>query len=217
MTARDHRWAGWSDEQLAAHCRDQLEGCLDELVRRYEDRITACAKRMSLDRDTAEDAVQEILLRLTLSVPRFRGDSAFSTWLYRLAHNTCVDTFRRRLRERDRRAFTSTGPEHEALLDRIPSDVGDPEAHLDRLVQDCLLAQAIAGLSDEYRQVVRLRIGEGRPNHEIAELLGTTVDGVKAKVRRARRQLRDALTTSHACPVCAGLGDVAVDTAGQVV
>lgn len=217
MNERDRRWLEMTDEELAAHCSDQLEGCLDELVRRYEDRIAACAHRMSLDRDTAEDAVQEILLRLIRSIPRFGGESAFSTWLYRLAHNTCVDTFRTQLRDRDRRTFITETPDGEHRFDRFPSHIGDPEADLDRLVQDCLLAQAIARLSDDYRQVLRLRVGEGWSNQRIADHLGTTVDAVKAKVRRACRQLRDELTTSRSCPVCAGLGAVAVDPAGHVV
>ncbi|MGH3440815.1 MAG: RNA polymerase sigma factor [Nitriliruptorales bacterium] len=217
MNERDRRWLEMTDEELAAHCSDQLEGCLDELVRRYEDRIAACAHRMSLDRDTAEDAVQEILLRLIRSIPRFGGESAFSTWLYRLAHNTCVDTFRTQLRDRDRRTFITETPDGEHRFDRFPSHIGDPEADLDRLVQDCLLAQAIARLSDDYRQVLRLRVGEGWSNQRIADHLGTTVDAVKAKVRRARRQLRDELTTSRSCPGCAGLGAIAVDPAGHVV
>lgn len=213
----DRRWQEMSDEELAAHCAEQLEGCLDELVRRYEARIAACAHRMSLDRDAAEDAVQEILLRLTRSVPQFRGESAFSTWLYRLAHNTCVDMFRTQVRDRDRRAFTVDTEDGQNVLERVPSGLGDPEADLDRLVQDCLLGQAVARLSDDYRQVVRLRLGQGWSNQQIADHLDTTVDAVKAKVRRARRQLRDDLTTSRSCPLCAALGTVALDREGEVL
>jgi RNA polymerase sigma-70 factor (ECF subfamily) len=209
-----------TDEELAARCGEQLEGCLDELVRRYERTIAACAQRMSLDRESAEEAVQEILLRLVVSAPRFRGDSAFGTWLYRLAHNTCIDTFRNRVRERDRRApgaYGEDGAVTGADLDRFAGALGDPERTLDAAVQDCLLAQALSRLPDNYRAVVRLRIAEGRSNQEIAHLIGTTVDSVKAQLRRARRQLRAELTEPRSCPLCGGLGAVALEPDGQVV
>ncbi len=92
-------WAKLSDEELALRCSGEVAGCMDELVFRYEQRVRDCARRMSLDRQRAEDAVQEIFLRMVTSLPRFRGQSAFATWMYRLSHNTCIDAFRKGVRE----------------------------------------------------------------------------------------------------------------------
>lgn len=211
-------WAEWSDEELAAHCAEQLEGCLDELVVRYERRIAACARRMTLRSDEAEDAVQEILLRLVASVGDFRGDSAFGTWLYRLAHNTCVDEFRRSSRERRHRQLLPDNTDPEELLDRLdPQETAawtTPERRLDAAIQDCYAARAIRRLPDRYREVLRLRVAEGRSHAEMAAALDTSVDAIKGRLKRARQQLRAELADGDRCPLCASLGTFTVDRQG---
>lgn len=217
-TAAGRNWAEMSDQELALRCSTQIVGCMDELVGRYESRIRDCASRMALDRDHAEDAVQEIFLRMVASLPKFQGRSAFGTWLYRLAHNTCIDSFRRGTRESRMRAPAVTGGEETAgdLFDSIPSDFGDPEAELDERIQECYLGQALADLPADYREIVRLRLGEGRSNEEVARMLGATVDSVKAKLRRARRQLREHLLTRRWCPVCHEMGALRISETGAV-
>src|SRR5579884_4408547 len=95
MTDARADWGSMTDEELARHCSSEMGACLEELVGRYEERIRDCARRMSLQRDQAEDLVGEIHLRLVASLAHFEGRSAFGTWLFRLAHNTCIDAFRR--------------------------------------------------------------------------------------------------------------------------
>lgn len=211
------RWEDMSDEELARLCSTQIAGCMEELIGRYEARIEQCARQMALDRQQAEDAVQEILLRLVTSLPRFEGRSAFGTWLYRLAHNTCIDLFRKGARE-SRARLSSTlaedGPED--ILAQIPSTWGDPERDLDDAIQQCYLGRALVELPDDYRLILRLRLAEGRSNQEVAETLGTTVDSVKAKLRRARQQLREHLLTHQTCPICRGLGALRITEAGEV-
>lgn len=211
------RWEEWSDEELAAHCAQQLEGCLDELVRRYERRIAGCAQQMTLSQQDAEDAVQEILLRLVSSVSDFRGEAAFSTWLYRLAHNTCVDQFRKRIREQRHRLLVPPDADPAELLARIePAGRGEvsPSDRLEAAIQDCYAARAIRGLPDHYREVLRLQVARGYSYAQMAAALDTTVDAVKGRLKRARRQLREELGSRDRCPFCEGLGTFAVDSAG---
>ncbi|MGQ0669892.1 MAG: RNA polymerase sigma factor [Actinomycetota bacterium] len=209
-------WAELTDEELALRCPEHIAGCMDELVQRYEQRVRDCARRMSLDRQDAEDVVQEIFLRMVSSLPRFQGKSAFATWMYRLSHNTCIDAFRKRVRERERRITTIPRDEAEDLLERTESRFGDPETELDATIQECYLGQALDTLPDGYREIVRLRLGEGRSNEEVARLLGTTVDSVKSKLRRARKMLREQLLERRSCPVCRQMGAFRVEVSGEV-
>lgn len=209
-------WTQLTDEELALRCSEHVAGCMDELVGRYEQRVRDCARRMSLDRQDAEDVVQEIFLRMVSSLPRFQGRSAFATWMYRLSHNTCIDAFRRSARDRDHR-FTKVSDDEEGdPLDRLPSGFGDPNLELDATIQECYLGQALAALPESYRDIVRLRLGEGRSNEEVAQLLGATVDSVKSKLRRARRLLRERLLERRSCPICQQMGAFRVEASGTV-
>lgn len=209
-------WAELTDEELAARCPEHIAGCMDELVQRYEQRVKDCARRMSLDRQDAEDVVQEIFLRMVSSLPRFQGKSAFATWMYRLSHNTCIDAFRKGVRESGRRITTVPRDEAEDLLERMESGFGDPETELDATIQECYLGQALESLPEGYREIVRLRLGEGRSNEQVARLLGTTVDSVKSKLRRARKLLREQLLERRSCPVCRQMGAFRVEVSGEV-
>lgn len=209
-------WAELTDEELALRCSEHVAGCMDELVGRYEQRVRDCARRMSLDRQDAEDAVQEIFLRMVSSLPRFQGKSAFATWMYRLSHNTCIDAFRRGTRDKEHRLTTVAKDEEGDPLDRLVAQFGDPEAELDTTIQECYLGQALAGLPESYRDIVRLRLGEGRSNEEVAQLLGTTIDSVKSKLRRARKLLRGHLLERKSCPICKQMGPFRLEASGTV-
>lgn len=208
-------WHDLSDDELARRCRTELAGCVDELVQRYDARIRDCARRMALDPANAEDVVQEIFLRLITALPRFQGRSAVSTWVYRIAHNTCIDSFRRDMRAAKRRAQVGPDGDPDAVLASLPARWGDPEDAIDDQIRECYLGWVLSQLPDDYREIVRLRLGEGRSNEDVAELLGTSVDSVKAKLRRARQRLRELLLAGDACPVCGVMGAfrVGVDAA----
>jgi RNA polymerase sigma-70 factor (ECF subfamily) len=209
-------WTELTDEELALQCSKHLAGCMDELVRRYEQRVRDCARRMSLDRQDAEDLVQEIFLRMVSSLPRFQGKSAFATWMYRLSHNTCIDALRKGTRESQHRLTRVPEDEGGDPLDRLVAPYGDPEAELDAAIQECYLGQALAGLPEGYREIVRLRLGEGRSNEEVARILGATVDSVKSKLRRARKLLRERLVERRSCPFCKQMGPFRLEASREV-
>lgn len=209
-------WTRLADEELAIRCSEHVAGCMDELVARYEQRVRDCARRMSLDRQDAEDVVQEIFLRMVSSLPRFEGKSAFATWMYRLSHNTCIDAFRRSSRDKAHRLTTVPKDEEGDPLDRLAAQFGDPDAELDASIQECYLGQALAALPESYRDIVRLRFGEGWSNEEVAQLLGTTVDSVKSKLRRARKLLLERLLERRSCPICKQMGPFRLGASGTV-
>lgn len=218
-------WEEISDDELALHCATEMGACLTELVSRYDKRVRDCAARMSLARAQAEDLTGEIYLRLVASLPRFEGRSAFSTWLYRLAHNTCIDTYRREMHRVRMTADPSPGADQrpashatgaDDYLAELPANWGDPAEAFDDDVRGCYLSQALGRLPDDYRQVVLLRLGEGRSNEEVARLLGTSVDSVKAKLQRARRRLREDLLVRRSCPFCQQAGAFRINGGGEV-
>jgi len=165
------------------------------LTLRHGPRIHALARRMLGDAAEAEDVTQEAMLRLWRIAPDWQtGNAAVSTWLYRVASNLCIDRLRRR----------------RARNMAVLPDRADPAPGVAARMQDrdraAALATALAALPDRQRLAGVLRHLEERPNPEIAEILGTSVEAVESLVARGRRALSDRLA-----PRAAELGYEAAD------
>jgi len=156
-----------------------------ELVRAHQARILRLCASLLHNPTAAEDAAQEIFFRAYQRLRSFRGQSAFSTWLYRIASNHCMDLLRERTRERTE------------SLDRLIEESGEPAGERAAAPQDPaaalanaeLVRRALARLSPEYRLILTLRELEGLSYQELAEALGCSLDAVKARLRRARDEL----------------------------
>ena len=171
-----------TDEALV---RSYLAGdasAFDELIRAHEDRVFAVCLRMLRDREAALDATQETFATVLREADRFAGRSAFSTWLYRVAVNTCYDALRRSGRRR-----TEPLPEHTDPADLKSGDAYE-SAELRPSIED-----ALAELPPEFRSAVVLSDLEGLSLQTVAELLSVPVGTVKSRVFRGRRLLADAL------------------------
>lgn len=169
-----------------------LRGDVDafnELMRAHEDRVFAICLRMLRDREAALDATQETFITVFRKVDRFAGHSAFSTWLYRVAVNTCYDQARRSRR-------TATEP--------LAEGEGPPDHHtaadLDSVELRPDLEAALASLPPEFRTAVILCDAEGLALQTTAEILGVPVGTVKSRVFRGRRLLADALGNLRPLP-----------------
>ncbi|HMQ91942.1 MAG TPA: RNA polymerase sigma factor [Amaricoccus sp.] len=148
------------------------------LTLRHGPRIHALARRMLGDAAEAEDVTQETMLRLWRIAPDWQpGEAAVTTWLYRVASNLCIDRLRRR-RERTMAVLPDRADPAPAPVERI--------AARDRAAA---LEAALADLPDRQRLAVVLRHLDERPNPEIAEILGTSVEAVESLVARGRRAL----------------------------
>src|SRR6476659_709941 len=153
----------------------------DELVRQtYVDTYTL-AVRLTSDEEDARDVVQDAYLRAWKGIGRFRGDAAFSTWMYRITAN-CAATFvakRRRLR---------TGHDPPDLhAETQPEGIAESSSDLDQV------ARAVAELPPKLRAVVVLKDVYGLPHEAIAEELGISLSAAKVRLHRARKRLRDAV------------------------
>ncbi|MGH7444667.1 MAG: RNA polymerase sigma factor [Longimicrobiales bacterium] len=153
----------------------------DQLYARTVDRVYAVCLRVSGDRATAEALTQDTYVRVWQKLDTFRSDSAFTTWLHRLAVNVALNDCRQAQRRR--------GREHplgdEDVLVASP-DRADPTVRLD-------IERAIATLPVRARAVLVMHDVEGYKHHEIAELLGIATGTAKAQLHRARRLLQQRL------------------------
>ena len=170
-----------SDDDLVRSFLDGNQTSFVELMARHEDRIFALAFRMTGDRADALDATQDAFLSAFRQVHRFRFDSAFGTWLYRIATNACYDLLRKR--------------------NRWPGDQGEaPEqsdhraSHFDDAVALRLdVSQALAALPEEYRVAVVMHDIGGIPYEDIARTTDTQIGTVKSRISRGRRRLAELL------------------------
>ncbi len=158
----------------------------DELVRQtYVDTYTL-AVRLTSDEEDARDVVQDAYLRAWKGISRFRGDAAFSTWMYRITAN-CAATFvakRRRLRTEPLLPGHDPPDLH---AETQPEGMAESSADLDQV------ARAVAELPPKLRAVVVLKDVYGLPHEAIAEELGISVSAAKVRLHRGRRRLRDVL------------------------
>ena len=167
-----------ADEELLTDFLGGSENAFTELVRRHEDRIFSLAMRMTGNRADALDATQETFIQAFRKAARFRGDSAFGTWLWRIGINACHDLLRKRKR----------APEPEAEPGAEDSPAGSRTID-ETVVTRLELRDALAELSSDYREAVVMHDLGGIPYEEIARLTGVSIGTVKSRISRGRKRL----------------------------
>lgn len=156
---------------------------LETLYRRHVGRVYALCLRMTADERTAEELTQEVWVRVWRKLSSFRGDASFTTWLHQVTANLVRDRGRARTRRRDREVLTDEPALHHG--GREPPSYEDREA----------LESAIRSLPEQARHVFVLYDVEGYQHREIGEMLGIAEGTSKAHLHRARKMLREELTT----------------------
>lgn len=166
------------------------------LISSYDKRAYNIAYRVMGNEEDAKDMAQEALLRVFRSIKSFRGQSSFSTWLYRIVTNVCLDELRRRKNEKyvsmDSTIQTDSGELHLEIC----SDKETPESVFEQVEQREVIRNAISELKDEYRSVIVLRDIQGFSYEEISGILDCSLGTVKSRINRARTMLRDKLKLS---------------------
>ncbi len=158
------------------------EAAFASLYREHAGRVHALCLRLSGEAGAAEELTQDVFVRVWNALPSFRGESALSSWIHRLAVNVFLAE-RRAAGRRERRVFTTAGPEEFETTGQRASD----PAGID-------LERAIAGLPKGARTVFVLHDVEGYQHGEIARMIGIAEGTCKAQLFRARRLLREALS-----------------------
>lgn len=179
------------EQKWVAAAREGDQEAFAELVRLYEKRVLALTQRMCQNPEDAAEAAQEAFLAAWQGLKSFRGDSSFSTWLYRLASNACVDLLRR---EGKRRAAVSLDDE-ELNLD-IPASVPSPQEEAERRELRERIEEGLRALPLDYRASLVLREIQQLRYDEISQALGLDIGTVKSRISRGRKKLRVFLLAS---------------------
>ncbi len=165
----------------------------DRLAEAYSRRIYNIGLRMLGNREDAADMAQETLLKVYRNLPRFRGDSSFSTWVYRIGVNTCRDMLRAAYRRREM-SFSDFGEDDQSQQDFEIADYSQmPEQVFLEQEGQRYLTALLNGLTPKYRLVAVLRELSGLSYQEIADIANISVGTVKSRLNRARAAMRNQL------------------------
>lgn len=173
------------EERLISHAVAGDSAAFSELMSLHERRMYAVALRICSNREDAQDCLQDAMLRIYRSLGSFKGQSSFSTWVYRITMNTCLDELRRR------KSRNATSLDN--LLDNgwSPSDGENaPEEYALASEQRRTIDRAIAALPEDMRSAVVLRDIQGFSYDEIAEMLEANIGTIKSRISRGREKLR---------------------------
>lgn len=171
-----------SDLALVERVRGGDEDAFAELVRRHHGAIHGLCLSMAGPAE-ADDAAQDAFLKAYRSLSKFRGDSAFGSWLYRVAANVCLDRLRRRKREKSdswEALLAERGGDVERLIPAAP----DQSAALED--QD-LVRRVLDLLPEDHRLILTLRETQGLDYKELMAALDCSLDAVKSRLKRARQ------------------------------
>ena len=179
--------ASANDRDLVASAISGLEGSFEELVRRYQRPISAYVYRMVGDYESALDLTQEIFIKVYNSLRRYRSEFKFSTWIYKIAHNSAVDHLRRTA---TREQSLMIGPEADPFERPIESNRPSPEQESERKERRIEIESVVRTLPATYRELITLRHSQDLTYEEIVEVTGLPLGTVKNRLFRAREMMR---------------------------
>ena len=185
------------EKNLLERAKSGDVAAFEQLIESYQRKIFNIALRMLGNYDDAGDLTQEVLIRIYKSIKSFKEQSSFSTWIYRITTNVCLDEIRKRKNRKvislDEEIKLDDGDMKRQIENGEPSpeemaETGD----LKKVVND-----AIARLSEEHRMVIVLRDIRGFSYEEIAEMLKCPEGTVKSRINRARQALKNILVSKR--------------------
>lgn len=168
-----------------------------QLIYQYEQKIYAIAFKVFKNETDAYDVAQEICIKLYQKIDQFRFESAFSTWLYRIATNTAIDEYRKQKRKTSHEAsmIESDETSEEPLEIQIPDKADTPEEALLRKEKIKYVWDAIKQLSEDHQEIIILKDIDQKSYEEIVLHLDISMGTVKSRLARARTALKKNLQT----------------------
>jgi RNA polymerase sigma-70 factor (ECF subfamily) len=191
-----------AESHLVSRAQAGDEAAFAALFQKYQRSVYSLCLRMTRASADAEDLTQDVFLLLFRKITLFRGDSAFSTWLYRLVVNAVLA----RLRKQGNK---NVSLEQETYPDGSPiqASMGAPDPRLRHYLDRLNLERAIASLPPTYRAVFALYVVHGYEHSEIAKLMNCSVGNSKAQLHKARRKLRAWLLRDRGDQPASGAAD----------
>src|SRR5215218_10030365 len=176
-----------NDRDLVAAAVEGMEGSFEELVRRYQRPISAYVYRMVGNYESALDLTQEIFIKVYSSLRRYRAEFKFSTWIYKIAHNSAVDHLRRNA---TREQSLVVGPEGDQYDLPVESGRLSPEQESESKERRVEIESVVRALPANYRELIILRHSQDLSYEEIVEVTGLPLGTVKNRLFRAREMMR---------------------------
>ena len=180
------------NDQLIRKALSGDQSAYEGLMKRYHHGIYVMIYQMIKNREETEDLVQETFMKAFNALRFYNAQFAFSTWLYKIAYNNCIDAIRKRKLKTlplDRPIQHSDGESAQDIRD----DSTSPDKDYLYAEKRQHIQEAIDGLPAIYREVIRLRHQEERSYEEISEMLKLPIGTVKARIFRAREELKQKL------------------------
>ncbi len=168
-----------------------------ELMHHYRDSLYFMLLKMTNDPTDADDLTIEAFGKAFKNLHQYTPDFAFSTWLFKIATNNCIDFIRKKKKYTFSIDKGSLDDEHEEFSNRLPSELPDPEEHIIRKQKILLMRQVVEKLKPHYRHLVELRYFQELSYEEIAVELNLPLGTVKAQLFRAREFLYQILKNSQ--------------------
>ncbi len=179
------------ERALLEKCRKQDFEAFGKLVDAYQARVFGFVRRMVSDGEDAADITQDVFIRAFQNIARFDGRSSVRTWLFRIAHNLCIDRSRRLARG------PQPGPLSEGFEDETPLEIADSRWQPEQIVLNeemaAVVEDGIRTMSEKLRSVLLLHDKEDVPYEEIARILEVPVGTVKSRLFLARAHLQNTL------------------------
>jgi RNA polymerase sigma-70 factor (ECF subfamily) len=189
IAVKDEKEQDNSERSLVQRAQRGDEQAFAALFQQHKRRVYSVCLQMTKDVADAEDLTQEAFMQVFRSVNSFRGDSAFSTWLYRIAVNTVL----MKLRRRKAPQIVSLDEPVSADTPSLKRDIGKADDRLSGTIDRIALRRAMAELPEGCRRIFDLHEVEGYQHHEIAEMLECSVGNSKSQLHKAKMKMRDLL------------------------
>ncbi len=191
--AKSRQGEGLSEAEAIARAKQGDAEAFERLYDLHKRRVYSLCLRMTSNTAEAEDLTQEAFLQLFRKIATFRGESAFSTWLHRMAVNVVLMQLRKK-----GLPVVSLEETTETEEDTPKRDFGTEDRVLAGSVDRLRLQKAIGSLPPGYRTIFVLHDVEGYEHNEIAEMAGCSIGNSKSQLHKARMKLRDLLKSSRA-------------------
>lgn len=185
-----------NEKEWIARAKRGDADAFEQLVLLHQTNVHNLCIRMVKNREDAMDLAQEAFLRAWRSLDSFRGESSFSTWLYRLTRNICLDFLRKNknVSELPLSAHDADGEDYDLPIE---SPAPTPEQTALQKEKQALLLAAMEKLSAEHREILYYRVIRDLPYEQIAQILNVSLGTVKSRLCRARISLKDILAQGN--------------------
>ena len=186
-----------SEEQLIRRAQQGDNSAFEQLLLAHQKKVYNLCLRMAANPDDALDLSQEAFIKAWRALGQFQFEANFSTWLFRLTSNVCIDFLRRKKRRQETSLTENYDDSDEGAELSLPDANPLPEQQAITNETKIELARAMGQLAPDHREILQLRVVEDLPYEQIADILGVRVGTVKSRLARARLSLRKILKAGN--------------------